>query len=56
MWKRLQGHGREKERQIGNPVLVDTTYDQDRLKNIPNVAVAQNASYQPAAFPITEDQ
>ncbi|PVI06190.1 hypothetical protein DM02DRAFT_515218 [Periconia macrospinosa] len=50
MWKRLQGHGREKERQIGHPVLVETTYDQDRLRHIPNVGVAHNASYQSDAF------
>jgi hypothetical protein len=45
MWKRLQGYGREKERQIGNPVLLETTYDGDQLRHIPNVADAQNANY-----------
>ncbi|KAF2644888.1 hypothetical protein P280DRAFT_182652 [Massarina eburnea CBS 473.64] len=47
MWKRLQGHSREKERQIGNPVLVGTTYDEDQLKHIPNVNAVQNTTYQP---------
>lgn len=47
MWKRLQGHVREKEKQIGNPVLLETTYDEDQLRHIPNVSDAQNATYQP---------
>lgn len=40
MWKRLQGYGREKERpaQIGHPVLLETTYDEDQLMRNPNVA------------------
>jgi hypothetical protein len=48
MWKRLQAHGREKERhaQIGNPVLLETTYDEDQLRRNPNVVDAQNANYQ----------
>jgi hypothetical protein len=45
MWKRLQGHGREKEKQIGNPVLLETTYDGDQLRHIPHVVDAQNAVY-----------
>jgi hypothetical protein len=47
MWKRLQAHGREKEKhpQIGKPVLLETTYDEDQLKRNPHVADAQNASY-----------
>ncbi|KAF1841955.1 uncharacterized protein K460DRAFT_358642 [Cucurbitaria berberidis CBS 394.84] len=48
MWKRLQGHGREKERhaQIGNPVLLETTYDEDQLRRNPNVTDVQNANFQ----------
>lgn len=40
MWKRFQGHGREKERpaQIGHPVLLETTYDEEQLMRNPNVA------------------
>lgn len=49
MWKRLQGHGREKEKQIGNPVLVETTYDKGHLSHIPHVSDVQNANYQPNA-------
>jgi hypothetical protein len=47
MWKRLQGHGREKERQahIGNPVLLETTYDEDQLRRNPHVVDAQIANY-----------
>lgn len=47
MWKRLQGHGREKERyaQIGNPVLLETTYDEEQLRRNPNVSDAQSASH-----------
>ncbi|KAF2735028.1 hypothetical protein EJ04DRAFT_523131 [Polyplosphaeria fusca] len=48
MWKRLQGHGREKEKHIGNPVLVETTYDEDQLRHIPTISAAQNASHQPS--------
>ncbi|KAF1959828.1 hypothetical protein CC80DRAFT_405754 [Byssothecium circinans] len=47
MWKRLQGHVRDKDKQIGNPVLLETTYDEDRLRHIPNVSAVQNAMYQP---------
>ncbi|OAL49522.1 hypothetical protein IQ07DRAFT_511396 [Pyrenochaeta sp. DS3sAY3a] len=51
MWKRLQGHVREKEKasQIGNPVLLETTYDEDQLRRNPNVADVQNANYRPNA-------
>ncbi|KAF2263712.1 hypothetical protein CC78DRAFT_544663 [Lojkania enalia] len=49
MWKRFQSSGREKEKQIGNPVLVETTYDEDQLRHIPSVSDAQNANYQPNA-------
>lgn len=40
MWKRFQGHTREKERpaQIGHPVLLETTYDEEQLMRNPNVA------------------
>ena len=46
MWKRLQHHGREKEKlgQIGNPVLVDTTYDKDLLTRNLNATDAQPAN------------
>jgi hypothetical protein len=51
MWKRLQGHVREKERhaQIGNPVLLETTYDEDQLRRNPYVAAFQDASYRSKA-------
>jgi hypothetical protein len=57
MWKRIQGHvrdgslrEREKERQIGNPVLVGTTYDEDQLRYIPDVSdIQHNTNYQPNA-------
>lgn len=47
MWKRLQDHVREKERptRIGNPVLVETTYDEDQLRRNPNVTDVQYANY-----------
>lgn len=47
MWKRLQGHVRDKERhaQIGNPVLLETTYDEDQLRRNPDVTDVQNANY-----------
>lgn len=48
MWKRFQGQGREgaKHAQIGNPVLLETTYDEDQLRRNPNVADVQNTYYQ----------
>ncbi|KAF9697428.1 hypothetical protein EKO04_004924 [Ascochyta lentis] len=47
MWKRFQGHGREKERhaQIGHPVLLETTYDEEQLMRNPNVTDLQAANY-----------
>lgn len=39
MWKRLQGHVRDKEKhgQIGKPVLLESTYDQDQLRRCTNI-------------------
>ncbi|KAI8937157.1 hypothetical protein NX059_006371 [Plenodomus lindquistii] len=53
MWKRLQSHVREKERHtpIGNPVLVETTYDEDQLRRILDVNDAQIANYRNNAPP-----
>lgn len=56
MWKRLQGHVRDGrfrdgDRQIGNPVLVETTYDEDQLRHMANVTQVQNASHQTYASP-----
>ncbi|KAJ4323477.1 hypothetical protein N0V94_001806 [Neodidymelliopsis sp. IMI 364377] len=47
MWKRFQGHGREKERhaQIGHPVLLETTYDEEQLMRNPKVTDLQAANY-----------
>ena len=47
MWKRFQGHTREKERptQIGHPVLLETTYDEEQLMRNPNVTDLQAANY-----------
>ncbi|KAL6711179.1 hypothetical protein ACN47E_005710 [Coniothyrium glycines] len=53
MWKRFQGHGREKERhaQIGNPVLLETTYDEDQLRRNPYVADVQRIPHLHSAPP-----
>ncbi|KAK3203103.1 hypothetical protein GRF29_112g284280 [Pseudopithomyces chartarum] len=56
MWKRIQGHVRDghfrdKDRQIGAPVLVETTYDEDQLRHMSDVTQAQNASYNNYASP-----
>ncbi|KAI1586638.1 hypothetical protein PtrEW13061_007485 [Pyrenophora tritici-repentis] len=53
MWKRLQGHVREKERPspVGHPVLVETTYDEDQLRRNRHVTDAQNGSNNDYAFP-----
>ncbi|KAF2280071.1 uncharacterized protein EI97DRAFT_447674 [Westerdykella ornata] len=48
MWKRMGR--RAEEKQIGNPVLLETTYDQDQLRHIPTVSDAQNAAYQAESF------
>ncbi len=52
MLKRLQNRGREKDRlpRIGNPVLLETTYDESQLKRNPNVVDLKNANYQPDAL------
>lgn len=53
MWKRLQGAVRDKEKhaRIGNPVLLETTYDEDQLNRNPRVTDLQNASHQNYALP-----
>jgi hypothetical protein len=53
MWKRLQGAVRDKDRhaQIGNPVLLETTYDEDQLRRNPKVTQLQNGSHQNYALP-----
>lgn len=53
MWKRLQGHVREKEKhtQIGNPVLLETTYDQDQLHRNPNVTSLHSPEQQNYVLP-----
>lgn len=47
MWKRFQGYGRDKEKQaqIGNPVLLETTYDEEQLKRNPSVTNLQNTNH-----------
>lgn len=53
MWKRMGRRGEDK--QIGNPVLLETTYDEDQLRHIPTVSDAQNAAYQTESFsPFTQ--
>lgn len=42
MWKRLPRHNRGKENQIGNPVLIETTYDATllgRTRDITNMQI-----------------
>ncbi|CAG5147652.1 uncharacterized protein ALTATR162_LOCUS2074 [Alternaria atra] len=53
MWKRLQGAVRDKEKhaRIGNPVLLETTYDEDQLNRNPRVTDLQNGSHQNYALP-----
>lgn len=53
MWKRLQGHVREKDKQvqIGNPVLVETTYDQDQLEHNPDVTDLRKSDQQNYVLP-----
>lgn len=42
----MQGHGRDREKQIGNPVLLETTYDEDQLRHIPTVSEVQQGGQQ----------
>lgn len=53
MWKRLQGHVREKDKQvqISNPVLVETTYDQDQLDRNPDVTNLRKPDQQNYVLP-----
>lgn len=44
MWKRIQRPGREREKQIGNPILIETTYDEQALGRIPNISDLQPTS------------
>ena len=44
MWKRIQRPGREREKQISNPVLIETTYDEKTLGRIPNISDLQPTS------------
>jgi len=48
MWKRIQRPGREREKQISNPVLIETTYDEKTLGRIPNISDLQPTS--PASY------
>lgn len=47
MWKRLQN--RDKEKQIGNPVLIDTTADEKLIGRARNISDLQNED----AYPTT---
>jgi hypothetical protein len=51
MWKRFQGQARERDRQIGNPVLLETTYDENQLMRNPNITDFQNQNYEHYAAP-----
>jgi hypothetical protein len=41
MWKRLPRVGRGKENNISHPTLIETTYDEKTLQQIPNVSDVQ---------------
>jgi len=43
MWKRIPLVGRSKENTISNPTLIDTTYDEKTLQQIPNVSEVQHS-------------
>lgn len=38
MWKRVSRFNRGKENAIGNPPLIETTYDEKNLRQLPDVA------------------
>jgi len=46
MWKRVPKFNRGKESNIGNPSLIETTFDEKALRNLPDVGDAQTASHQ----------
>jgi hypothetical protein len=43
MWKRVPKFNRGKESSIGNPSLIETTFDEKALQKLPDVGEAQNA-------------
>jgi len=46
MWKRVPKFSRGKESNIGNPSLIETTFDEKTLKKLPDVGEAQDARNQ----------
>ena len=44
MWKRLPGYHRSRDRQIGPPTLIQTTFDEETLDKIPHLAEVQGPS------------
>jgi hypothetical protein len=47
MWKRLH---REKDRTIGKPTLIDTTYDENALYRIPNASEVNESGHTPTGL------
>lgn len=43
MWKRVPRFNRAKENNIGNPSLIETTYDEKTLQRLPDVSDALNS-------------
>jgi hypothetical protein len=62
MWKRMQRNStnnKARETQIGNPVLVESSLDDEVLQRLPDVQEAQAAKYesntratQPSSLPL----
>jgi len=46
MWKRVPKFNRGKESNIGNPSLIETTFDEKALKKLPDIGEAQNSRNQ----------
>ncbi|KAF2458061.1 hypothetical protein BDY21DRAFT_371558 [Lineolata rhizophorae] len=47
MWKRIPRGQRGKENQIGNPVLIETTYDEKTLESTPHISAVHDGPASP---------
>lgn len=56
MWKRWPSHRRSRERLISNPTLIQTSFDEETLANIPSTLEAQQAQGTPTATPKSAEQ
>lgn len=51
MWKRLPRYHRPRDRIISNPVLIETSFDEETLANIPSAYEVREAQRTPTESP-----